>query len=730
MKIISSIKDWWKNKSGKGAAFPLIGVAVIVFVLTVAVYFVAAYIADSYSRDNMLSGWGYAYTDRAGAVPSGELRIFNAQNPVITEKSVYKHNLYFTKTIHPDDAEKTFVMITDYSPVKIRVNGKEVYNNHFDSADYVGNCYNAIWLEPSTHDRELEVFMKLPYSVRFETYLTDGNPAFQPNAGMVIGLGLFAAGFAALLTLTVLSIVKRKPRRSLVVAGIVTYTGVAVTMHILPEVTYWLNNPIWLRILAIPAQLSFLVALACLSSRFKVKGKTMIALGFATGISIVSVMLSFTPLMVKLSLALMSILCLAAALFTTQTAYAQMERRIQYASPVFVMCVYLFMTILFAGILMFNRQRVLYIYSVTFPVLVVAGMLEYICVADYRYHQKNLALQAQTTLYGNTVEKISRFIRNMMQCADREHFFETAAEETKTLLVSFNSANEAVICAAAAKENGVFHEYFHQGTGACNYELIAANSDRSGKNCLLYETYFDFILRDNEKAGAVLHFENVSNGLDMFFGSMLETIYCGLEMTYENTFRQGSGKSLNVMFTELAENAEIDNGYTPDHLEHVYQYTKALCRKTGMSNDEAEKVALAAKLHDLGKLAVPKYIINKQGRFNEEERVIINSHTQFGYTILSAFSEDAMISVAANIALYHHERYDGNGVNGLEGEDIPLEARIVTICDVFDALTTERTYKAAWSKEEAVNYLTNQKGKIFDPQLTDLFIGEITAEGD
>lgn len=726
---VSALKKKWKDKTGKTIALPMIGVALIVFVLTVAVYFVAAYVADSYSRDNMLSGWSYAYTDRAGAVPSGELRLYNAQNPIITESGTYKGNIYFSKTIHAEDTGKCVVLITDYAPMKIRVNGREVYNNHFDSAGYVGNCYNAIWLEPSTHDREVEVFMKLPLSVRMEAYLTDGSPAFQVNSGLLLGGVLFAAGIAALLVLAVLSAVRHKMHFSLLAAGIIAYAGVAVITHVLPECTYWLNDPIWLRILMIPAQLSFMAALACLSTQFKVKGKTMIAVGFASGVSIAAVMLAFSPQMVKISVALMSVLCLAAAVFTAHTALQQLERRIQYAAPVFVMCAYLCMTILLAGILMFNRQRVLYIYSVTFPVLVVGGVLEYICIADYRYRKKNHELQAHTSRYGNSVEGVSRFIRNMMQCTDKDRFFERVFEETKTLLTGYNAANSGLTCCAAVAEGEGFCELFNNGAGECNYRVIAANSDKTQKSCMVYETYFDFVLRVDGKPGAVLHFENITDGLDMFFVSMLETIYCGLETTYENAFLQGSSRNINVMFAELAENAEIDNGYSGEHLEHVAHYTGVLCRKLGMDGEKAEMIATASKLHDLGKLAVPKYIINKQGRFNEEERIIINSHTQFGYTILSAFDEDPLIATAADIALYHHERYDGDGVNGLAGDAIPLEARIVTICDVYDALTTERTYKEAWSQRDAVNYLINQKGKIFDPHLTDLFIQEITAAG-
>ena len=148
----------------------------------------------------------------------------------------------------------------------------------------------------------------------------------------------------------------------------------------------------------------------------------------------------------------------------------------------------------------------------------------------------------------------------------------------------------------------------------------------------------------------------------------------------------------------------------------------------GFDDAKAEHIATASKLHDLGKIAVPKYIIEKRGRLNEEEQIIISSHTDFGYTILSAFADDPLISTAAVIARYHHEQYNGMGKNGLKGEDIPIEARIVTVCDVYDALVSERSYKKAWTKEAATNYLAEYSGKIFDPQICTAFLEYLKEE--
>ena len=153
-----------------------------------------------------------------------------------------------------------------------------------------------------------------------------------------------------------------------------------------------------------------------------------------------------------------------------------------------------------------------------------------------------------------------------------------------------------------------------------------------------------------------------------------------------------------------------------------------MCLRLGFDEEKAEHIATASKLHDLGKIAVPKYIIEKQGRLSEEEQIIISSHTEFGYTILSAFDDDPLLSTAATIARYHHEQYNGSGKNGLKGEDIPVEARIVTVCDVYDALVSERSYKKAWTKEAAMENLDENMGKIFDPTICKAFLEYLSGK--
>ena len=125
-------------------------------------------------------------------------------------------------------------------------------------------------------------------------------------------------------------------------------------------------------------------------------------------------------------------------------------------------------------------------------------------------------------------------------------------------------------------------------------------------------------------------------------------------------------------------------------------------------------------LHDIGKMGVPDAILHKAGPLTAEERAIIEQHPQLAYNMLSSIE---YLRPALNIPYCHHEKWDGSGYpRGLKGEEIPLEARIFAIVDVYDALTSDRPYRKAWSKEEALAYIRENAGKHFDPKLVPVFL--------
>lgn len=148
----------------------------------------------------------------------------------------------------------------------------------------------------------------------------------------------------------------------------------------------------------------------------------------------------------------------------------------------------------------------------------------------------------------------------------------------------------------------------------------------------------------------------------------------------------------------------------------------------GMSERDIHHIAHASILHDIGKAEIPEGILYKPGPLSPYERTIIEMHPLMGADILNKISREinnefiSSLEVAENIILYHHEKWDGTGYpHHLKGEEIPLEARITAIVDVFDALTSRRAYKDSWSVGRALSFLNEQKGKHFDPDMVESF---------
>ncbi|MCO6354540.1 response regulator [Pseudoalteromonas shioyasakiensis] len=181
------------------------------------------------------------------------------------------------------------------------------------------------------------------------------------------------------------------------------------------------------------------------------------------------------------------------------------------------------------------------------------------------------------------------------------------------------------------------------------------------------------------------------------------------------------------LIQRLGRAAEYKDTDTGEHIARMSRYSKVLALAYGMSEYEAEQLKQAAPMHDVGKIGIPDSVLLKPGRLNENEYEHMKQHALIGAKILEN-STSPLLQLAHKLALEHHEKWDGTGYPyGLKGEEISIEGRIVTIADVFDALTSKRPYKKAWSVEEAIDLLKDEAGKHFDPQLIDLFIGQIDS---
>lgn len=188
-------------------------------------------------------------------------------------------------------------------------------------------------------------------------------------------------------------------------------------------------------------------------------------------------------------------------------------------------------------------------------------------------------------------------------------------------------------------------------------------------------------------------------------------------------------KATQETIIRLAAAVEFKDHDTRAHLWRMSQYSAIIAKEMGFDPDWVENLRLAAPMHDIGKIGVPDAVLNKPGKLDPDEWVEMKKHPEYGAEILKE-ADNELMQMSATVALCHHEKWDGSGYpRGIKGEEIPIEARIATLADVFDALTSKRVYKPSFSLDETLSMINENSGKHFDPKVVEAFhrcLGQIT----
>ena len=235
-----------------------------------------------------------------------------------------------------------------------------------------------------------------------------------------------------------------------------------------------------------------------------------------------------------------------------------------------------------------------------------------------------------------------------------------------------------------------------------------------------------FVIYCANRNHIILFFSTMNQKLGDFDINLLNIFTENLVITLENIqLNELITDSQKEMIYSLGEVVESRSRETGNHVKRVAHYSSLLASLVGLPKVETELLKTASPLHDIGKIAIPDYILTKPGKLTTEEWDIIKTHPQRGHDILQG-SKLMVMDICAIIALTHHEKWDGSGYpKGLAGENIHLYGRITALADVFDALGSDRCYKKAWPLEQVLAEIKNCSGHHFDPRLVELFFANL-----
>lgn len=291
----------------------------------------------------------------------------------------------------------------------------------------------------------------------------------------------------------------------------------------------------------------------------------------------------------------------------------------------------------------------------------------------------------------------------------------------KKLLVPEHVPELAV--SIALKKDKKFEEIYNSGGVLdCKYEMYEKkHSNNVSEGIYFGGSYLVISLFVTNQLVAIIYFEGINGGISENLKNILTIAYSNISIALDNLkLKKEVAQTQESIFTHLAEMSESKSEETGFHIKRVAEYVKTICEAYGLPEEETRIVYIASMMHDVGKLAIPENLIQKRGNLSSEEFDTIKQHVIYGHNMLTK-SQGELMRAASIIALQHHERWNGEGYLGLKGQDIHLYARITAVADVFDALTSNRTYKDTWTVQEACGLILEKSGTQFDPAVSNAF---------
>jgi putative nucleotidyltransferase with HDIG domain len=371
-------------------------------------------------------------------------------------------------------------------------------------------------------------------------------------------------------------------------------------------------------------------------------------------------------------------------------------------------------------------------------------------INDYREKTELTSQKLATTIYSalrayrdmRTIDAqrrgLERAIQASAQMFSHEHsqHFASSVLDQLTELVEFGSG--ALYCKNAHSDTEASADFRVAAATGTYAAFVDRNADEvlprhvvdslqkafQNRRSVFCNDHYVLYVSDSTQS-ETLFYVGEKAALDELDQRLIEVFCLNVSIAHENLHLHHEllDSQLEMVYL-LAGAAETRSHETANHVRRVGIIAEMLARAYGMSEREGEMMRLAAPLHDIGKIGIPDAILNKSGPHNPDEAIVMRKHAEIGARLLSV-SKRPVMRLAGEIAHSHHENWDGSGYpNRLRGEQIPIGGRITTLADVFDALGSRRCYKEPWPIDAIAAFLTEQKGKKFEPRLVDLMFAD------
>lgn len=691
------------------------------------------------SDDTVISNWEFVWSGNKQALEGdiSQWRLASSQQPVSKMlKDMFSLQYVRLHVSLPDhDTAKTLELITQGNPVKVWLNGKEVYNNRYDTDVYTGNRINTVSLPAASNTSELDVFMRVPFSFSLSARLTDPSHTLAveslPDLIGLAGSSVFIMIGAFMLLMMFLFSIKNKGMGTAVwLSFLITAAGTGsflnqLTLHSVGFTDPWIFKVQMLLLLLIAAGTAYVSVRAVNGWHIPEIITAALILGYALVYSLLGDSIGIWLI------AGFPILLLFVAIIIMMRLTDAFQAHMRFAPLVG----YAFLTAIFCQI--YDAISLITGWNVQGAELRYAGLALFGILMFSVLVRQALYTNIRQVEREQQIEKDTRWVRKTVTCCanifaqqELSNFCIETARTIKELILFDRETDQDILpdgssvrIGMALIKNGRFNEiYTENKVENCQYDTILARAkEHRDQNVFFGDHNLDIVMTNEEIPLCILHIEGIENGLSANLQNIILSAYTSISAALSSLeAKMDMVHMQESVFINLAEIVEQKSSGMGEHLRSVAAMVAAMCDELQIPEREKHVVSMASMVHDIGKLAIPEAIIGKKGKLTKEEYEIMQDHVIYGYNIMSK-SPGEFMEAAAVIAQQHHEKFDGTGYLELRGEEIHLYARIVAIADVFDALLSERPYKKAWTPEQAVAYINEQSGRHFDPEIVKVF---------